>query len=110
MLNAELNQINKTLTLTIDGDDQEELIELLEASYNQAEAFMGDLLHEQWAFISPESIGALTDAPILCNDVSYDDNGDEVVNGVVAWYPNYMVSCPWDELADTGMVVFTVAD
>jgi hypothetical protein len=109
MFNATLNETKTQLVLTINGDERDELSELLEYNPNQVEAFMGDLLHEKWDFISPENIGALTDSPILSNDVDYLDNGDIQVNGLVAWYPNYQIECPFTILAKTGKVTFTIA-
>ena len=35
----------------------------------------------------PEDIGALTDAPILSDDIEYDDEGEVVRVGAVYWYP-----------------------
>ncbi|MGI9061916.1 MAG: hypothetical protein ACR2H5_25460 [Ktedonobacteraceae bacterium] len=36
-----------------------------------------------WSWVRPEDIGALTDAPILSDDIEYDDHGDVVSVGTV---------------------------
>ena len=54
----------------------------------------------------PEEIGALTDAPILSDDIEYDDEGEVVRVGVVYWYPQYDVADPVAQLLASGSVEF----
>lgn len=73
-----------------------------------------------WDMIAPERIGALTDAPIITDNLceySEDDPeyGEEDTFGhpkiksldEVWWYPNYMISDPVGELLERGYVIFT---
>lgn len=64
-----------------------------------------------YEFVLPETINALTEAPILTHDPDYPDEGGVVPHEgePVFWFPNYMVEDPWRTLADTGRVVFTRA-
>lgn len=109
-INAE--RTGKTLTLTADAETRDDLNEIYlhGAGYLAAEALVAECLHGQWEFVSPEEVGALTDAPILCDEVVYEDNGDKTITGVIAWFPQYETADPWSRLADTGMVCFTIAE
>lgn len=62
-----------------------------------------------WYVVAPEMIGALTEAPIVSDDVSFDDDGKIDHIGRVWWFPNYMVECPVETLAEKGSVIFTLA-
>lgn len=84
--------------------------------YHGAESYVAESLHERYEFISPEVIGALTDSPILTDDPDFSDEWLEkgvgtgvCEGGKVWWFPNYMIDCPWTELARKGRVVFTLA-
>lgn len=106
MLEARINPQNTRLILTITGDDQQDLIDVVD-DYNKSEALIAELLHEKWDFVS--NIGELTDSPILCNDLEYNDSGEVVKTGTLAWYPDYCLTNPWGVLAETGEVQFTIA-
>lgn len=95
--------------LQIMVDDTNELQEIKEAvaSGDQSDASMYDAFESlvaigyQW--ISPEDIGALTDAPILANG-SLDDPRVKIW-----WYPDYQVKSPLEDIAETGKTIFTLA-
>ncbi len=59
-----------------------------------------------WSWVRPEEIGALTDAPILSDDIEYDDEGEVVRVGAVYWYPRYDVADPVAQLLANGSVEF----
>jgi hypothetical protein len=59
--------------------------------------------------VQPEWIGALTDAPILTDDLSFDDDGTPRIEGRVWWFPSYQVIDPMEELTCKGRVEFTLA-
>lgn len=61
-------------------------------------------------WVAPEDIGALTSAPIL-SDGDVNDNGSLDFGGSnIWWYPNYAVTSPMQEIAETGKVVFKNAN
>jgi len=52
-----------------------------------------------WSLVRPEDVGALTDAPILSEDIDTDDQGNVRSVGTVYWYPQYDVTGPGHETA-----------
>lgn len=108
------------VTFHIDAEEREELREgLLEREEGTrdwyqcfSETFEG-LLCNGWDWLAPEDIGALTDAPILSNCTSIEDDGTRVLHGEgcggscgVFWFPDYQVTDPLEVLRDTGRVFF----
>lgn len=76
------------------------------------ESYENDVNEDGWRILDPADIGALTDAPIICDDNwTVDDDGDFEVfpEAKVWWFPNYMVENPMETLATTGEVIFTSA-
>lgn len=59
-----------------------------------------------WSFVRPEDIGALTEAPILTEEIDTDDQGTVLKVGTVYWYPQYDVSDPVAKLLENGYVDF----
>lgn len=107
------------LIITADNESRADLADAYRDQSNyggciKAESLVGDGLHEKWEFIQPEDVGALTDAPILCDadGLDYPDDGGRIVrnDAKVAWFPNYMVTDPWEVLRNTGRVTFTLAN
>lgn len=92
------------LKITADAEAREEL----KGDYSHAEQVVNEGLHEKWSFISPEEVGAMTDSPILAmeDEIERDDMGDLTQIGLHAWFPNYMVENPWEQLAKYGSVRF----
>jgi len=66
-----------------------------------------DFFQNGWSWVLPEQVGALTSAPIVSDEISYDDNGDIDHIGVIWWFPEYETRCPVRELIENGEVVFT---
>jgi hypothetical protein len=63
-----------------------------------------------WGLIPPEDIGALTSAPIIAEDFSYDDAGNlEHPPEKLWWFPDYMVRSVGRELLQ-GEVIFQDAN
>ena len=82
--------------------------------YPAAENVLHEALHEEFVFVDPAWIGAMTDAPILVpqDGVDFPDDADhwEVLpNARVFWFPNYMVEDPWETLREKGVVRFPEA-
>ncbi len=63
-----------------------------------------------WSLMRPEDVGALTDAPILSEDIDTDDQGNVGSVGTVYWYPQYDVSDPVAELLQNGYIDFVRGD
>ncbi|HEV2581043.1 MAG TPA: hypothetical protein VGT44_09335 [Ktedonobacteraceae bacterium] len=63
-----------------------------------------------WSLVRPEDVGALTDAPLLSEDVDIDDQGTIRSVGIVYWYPQYDVSDPVEQLLQQGYVDFVRGD
>lgn len=63
-------------------------------------------LSNGWEFVRPEDIGALTEAPILTEEIDTDDRGTVLSVGTVYWYPQYDVSDPVAKLLENGYVDF----
>lgn len=83
------------------GDDLASLCDLLEYTGWRPNGRLYD--------VQPEWIGALTDAPILTDDLTIADNGDATVHGNVWWFPNYMVENFMETLIEKGSVIFQSA-
>ena len=60
-------------------------------------ALLEDHLANGWELVPPQDIGALTDAPILSDQIERNDEGDVMHAGRVYWYPQYAVE---DEIAE----------
>lgn len=112
-------EFNKTgrgnLEIVAEDGDKEALQDLLDKCTHKDHGFLADLLeYTGWSGnghlyqVQPEWIGALTDAPILTDDMIFGDDGSEVV-GNVWWFPNYQVESFAETLIRDGRVVFTPA-
>ena len=87
-----------------------EYVQTIAAADLDADSKLGEVIEWQlgngWSWVRPEDIGALTDAPILSDDIEYDDQGDVVSVGAVYWYPHYDVSDPVARVLTDGFVDF----
>lgn len=101
------------LRLTLGNAERAELADALREGYQRAESLVSEWLHEAFEFIRPEEIGALTDAPILCDcdGLDYPDTGDREIrdDAAIYWFPDYMIRDPWADLAWRGRVEFVKA-
>lgn len=59
--------------------------------------------------VAPEQISALTDAPIVADELGIADDGTVDHVGKVWWYPSYMLKNFARVLLEDGSVVFTAA-
>ena len=102
---------NGDMILTADSDFRDEISAFLadgrDPSGEIAEMIL-DRCNDGPDFILPEWVGAMTDAPIIAEHVNFTDDGTPEIEGRVWWFPSYMVTDPWRELADTGVVRFTL--
>ncbi len=85
-------------------------VQAIAAADLDADSKLGEVIEWQlgngWSWVRPEENGALTDAPILSDDIEYNDHGDVVSVGAVYWYPRYEVSDPVAQLLTDGSVDF----
>lgn len=107
---------NGNLVITCEDADKEDLQAILDTTHHTDDGDLAEMLeHAGWSTngrmfpVRPEWIGALTDAPIVTDDLEYLDDGEAVVRGAVWWFPNYMVESFAKTLISTGTVVFTAA-
>lgn len=103
------------LILTADNEARADLAHAFrQGGYPAAESTVAEELHEAFRFILPETVGALTDAPILAPFDAWglEDDGRETLEpgAPVFWFPDYMIRDPWRELANRGRVVLTRED
>jgi hypothetical protein len=96
---------NGCLKITADNAGRHELAQC--NYFDKIEVHIAEELHrDNFEFIRPEWVGALTDSPILTNDLSIGDTGVAEFVGDVWWFPNYMITDPWQELKNKGKVIF----
>lgn len=107
---------NGNLTFIADAKNLEDLQGIKDRVGGNDVGFLAQMLDEfgfvgnaQLWGISPEHIGALTEAPMLSDDVEHDDEGNVHVRGKVWYFPDYMVVDFAQKLLDEGRVTFRVA-
>lgn len=80
--------------------------------YPRAESDVFSEIEPAWRAVAPEAIGALTDAPIVCAEAFQpmpDDSGESYdvdPEAVFYWFPDYAIRDPWEELKNSGRVIF----
>lgn len=57
--------------------------------------------------VLPAQVGALTEAPMLSDNLEIGDAGQVTAVGSIWWYPQYQVSAWYEVLCETGSVEFT---
>lgn len=63
-----------------------------QSSASALESLLEDILsNSAWEILRPEEVGALTDAPILGEEVERDEDGKLLRCKAVYWFPDYMV-------------------
>lgn len=74
----------------------------------------GEVIEHQlgngWQWVQPEDIGALTSAPILSDEVEYDDGGEITKVGRVFYFADYALRDEIEDLLARGEVVFRQCD
>ena len=105
---------NENLQLAIENEADKTLVkQLLLQNKGDDIGFLSELLEETgWSpngrlyRVAPEHIAALTDAPILTDDMLIEDDGEVLVQGNVWWYPDYAILHFGKELLKHGTVEF----
>lgn len=107
---------NGNLEIVTEEGDKAELQDILDKTPHRDHGFLADMLeYAGWQAngelfqVSPEHVGALTDAPILSDDVTTEDDGTVRVKGRVWWFPQYESTSFAETLLETGRVVFAAA-
>lgn len=100
------------LQLIAESDDREMLQDIYDRCGHHDSDFLAELLEQTgWTpnghleLVPPESIGALTEAPILTNEVRRNDEGDIIDVDKLWWFPNYMVTSLPERLVKDGTVM-----
>jgi len=104
------------LEIVLEDADRQAIQDMVE-KYPHDGMFLQELLVEytRWSgngqlfYVNAHEIGALTDAPIITDEVDYPDDGDRKVTGNVWWYPAYERYHFGEELLKHGRVFFTFA-
>jgi hypothetical protein len=91
-------------------EEGRESVEEIAAKEITADSKLGETIEwqlgEGWSFVRPEDIAALTDAPILTEEIETDNQGNVLWVGTVYWYLQYDVSDPVTKLLENGYVDF----
>jgi hypothetical protein len=107
MIRAQIQKDGK-LKITADNEGRADL-KAIDVYYRTENLVGEELAAHGFQFVRPEWIGALTDAPILTNeligeDFSISDPPENV--GDTWWFPDYQITDPWEVLKNTGRVIF----
>lgn len=104
-------QANGNLHIILLPEAREDVQEIASSQQLTADNKLAEVIEwhlgNSWTFVSPEDIGALTEAPILSEGIDYDNHGKVQHVGVVYWYPEYEVKDPVEQLLENGFVDFT---
>lgn len=103
------------ITLLPGADVREEVEEImanedLDADSQLAEVLEWNLGNSDWTFVQPEQAGALTDAPLLSDQVETDDEGTVTRVGRLFWWPQYEVKDALETLLQEGEIIFERGD
>jgi hypothetical protein len=62
-----------------------------------------------WGVYPDGVVGYLTNAPIICDDVTIDEDGNPISFGKTWWYPNYQIKDCIEEMLKNEFVDFKLA-
>ena len=106
--------MEKIVQFNIDPEDNNLHIKLIDRSVNITNMDIYELFEYQlcngWNLVQPEQIGALTEAPILSDDIAHDDNGNIENIGTIYWFPDYMIIDFAKQLLEKGETIFVRED
>ena len=102
-------QVNGNLRIVLLEEGRESVEEIAAKEIN-ADSKLAETIEWQlsngWSMVRPEDIGALTEAPILSEEIDFDNLGTARNVGTVYWYPQYDVFDPIAKLLENGFVEF----
>ncbi|MEX3984111.1 hypothetical protein AB4Y45_34725 [Paraburkholderia sp. EG287A] len=104
---------NGNLTFIADASNLEDLQDIKDRVGGDDVRFLSEMMDtfgfvgngQLWS-IYPEHIGALTEAPLISDDVEHDDAGDVHVRGRTWAFMNYQLENFAETLLETGRVTF----
>jgi hypothetical protein len=103
---------NGDLRIVLLPEARDDVQEIASKDDIDADSKLGETIAWQlgngWSLVRPEDIGELTGAPILSEEIDYDDQGNVLQVGTVYWYPQYDVYDPVQRLLESGYVDFTI--
>lgn len=98
------------LMIKADAEGRAELAEARElGGYPRAWALVCESLYDRFVPIDPADVGALTDAPMLTDDLEIAEDGKRTVHGAVWAFMAYQVADPTEALQARGWVLFPEA-
>lgn len=106
------------LEITCEEAEKADLQEILEQTTHRDHGFLAEMLeYSGWQpngrlfAVRPEWVAALTDSPILADDLCYPDDDDPTFSpeSNVWWFPTYQTEAFAETLIRDGRVVFTSA-
>lgn len=107
-------QANGNLRITLLEEARDDVQEIAASQELDADNKLAQVIEWQlsngWSMLRPEDVGALTDAPILSEDVDTDAQGKVRSVGTVYWYPSYDVRDPVAQLLQNGYVDFACGE
>lgn len=108
-----LELIERPLSLLIKVIDKEHYADFYE--HNEGRFEIGDMLEESKhlgnGWVDGSGCFALTDAPIICTNVYFDDDGrlEFYTDSKIYFFDNYMIQSFEEELLENGEVVFRLS-
>lgn len=101
---------NGTLRITLLPEAREDVQDIASNQSLDADARLAEVIEWQlangWSWVNPADVGALTEAPILSEDVETDDDGTICHIGTAYWYRQYERYDPVEQLLEEGHVDF----
>lgn len=107
---------NGNLSVSLTSEGRRELREMRGADKTENEIW-SELIEQHscngsYCMLPPEATGSLTDAPMIGDNIEWDDEHTYVVNddAKVWWFPNYMIQDPLSIMLKEKRVIFTSAE
>lgn len=102
-------EANGNLTLKMESEDGAVIQQFL-SIWHDDHLVLARLLEEtnsKFQAVTPDQVGALTDAPMLTDEIEYKNEGDGIgIVGTVWWYPQYEHKSFMSELVKNKQVTF----
>lgn len=107
---------NGALTFVLEEGEREDIERLIDGAVNNLDGEVLTGILDLYGFLGnavltpilPEDVGALTDSPMMSDDVDYAEDGARIVSGKVWWFPNYAVESFAHTLIEQGSVTFAL--
>lgn len=107
---------NGHLNLIAEPEDAEMLSDLFDRHGHNDTEFLAHLFEStglspngQLHLVNPCDVGALTDAPIVSDEVCRNEDGEVIRVGKLWWFPHYAIQSLPDRLVKDGQVLLASA-